>query len=104
MNEQKKVSMDSLKDELLRVLNETTGRNFRVLPAQGCTKLLKTFTLDEIRYALEAMMRTPWHQRMVKELSSDYLLRPTVIDKFCQVAVADKYMSNKLSDEEIVEL
>lgn len=67
--------------ELLDLLNSKTGRNFRVLP-RGTTKLLKTFTLEEIDTALGNLTKDPWHKEKINELSSDYLLRSTTIDKF----------------------
>lgn len=67
--------------DLLTILNEKTGRSFRVLP-RGSTKLLQVFSLGEIEKALAVLATDPWHEQRLGELSSDYLLRSTTIDKF----------------------
>lgn len=73
---------------LLVLVNKHTGRSFRTLPARGTSKLLKDFTLDELSSALAALAADPWHKDMLsqKKLSIEYLIRPTTIDKFLQVA------------------
>jgi hypothetical protein len=72
--------------ELLQLLNKNTGRNFRVLPATGMKKLLNSFSLVDIDKALRALAADDWHADRIKELSSEYLLRPTTIDKWLGVA------------------
>lgn len=67
--------------DLLRILNEKTGRSFRVLP-RGSAKLLQVFSLAEIEKALAALAADPWHGVRIGELSSSYLLRSTTIDMF----------------------
>ena len=67
--------------ELLENLNEVTGRTFRTLP-NSAKKTLKHFTVAEIRQALDALAADPWHVAKLKELSTDYLLRITTIEKF----------------------
>lgn len=68
--------------QLLEIVNEVIGRNFRTLPSTGWKKTLKMFTLEEIRSALVALRQDEWHSPRLKTLSIDYLTRPTVIDKF----------------------
>lgn len=67
--------------ELLGNLNEVTGRTFRTLPPTA-KKTLKHFSVAEIRQALDALAADAWHQPKLKELSSDYLIRLTTIEKF----------------------
>lgn len=64
------------------LVNEVTGRNFRTLPERGVKKTLDAFTLDEIRAALTALAADSWHKPKLKELSIDYFIRSTTIDKF----------------------
>lgn len=80
--------------ELLSVLNEVTGRNFKVLP-QSSKETLKSFSIEEIRNALTKMIREPWHKAKVSELSSDYMLRVSTIDKFQSAkSIAQKSIEN----------
>jgi len=74
-----------LEKELLKIANQVTKRNFRVLP-RGTKKLLDTFSLVEIEAALRAEAADPWHRDRLKELSLDYMIRPSTIDKFMSVA------------------
>ena len=74
-------SPSATEKELLANLNEVTGRTFRTLP-NSATKTLKHFTVAEIRQALDALAADPWHAAKLKELSTDYLLRITTIEKF----------------------
>jgi|GEM_PF-6655343 len=67
--------------ELLKVINQTLKREFRVLP-RGCKKTLDLFTLQEIEIALTNLAADAWHGPKIKQLKLDYLLRPTTIDKF----------------------
>lgn len=67
--------------ELLEIVKQVTKRNFRVLP-RGTKKLLDTFSLVEIDGALRALAADDWHRPKLRELSLDYLLRPSTIDKF----------------------
>jgi hypothetical protein len=67
---------------LLSLVNEVTGRQFRTLPSRGVKKTLDAFTLDEIRGALTALAADPWHRPKMKELSIDYFIRSTTIDRF----------------------
>ena len=73
---------DANAQSLLALVNEITGRQFRTLPARGVKKTLDAFTLEEIRGALTALARDPWHQPKLKELSIDYFIRSTTIDRF----------------------
>lgn len=75
-----------LERSLLSLVNEVTGRAFRTLPSRGVKKTLDAFTLDEIRGALTALVKDDWHSEKIKELSIDYLIRSTTIDKFLGVA------------------
>lgn len=74
-----------LEKELLQIANQVTKRNFRVLP-RGTKKLLDTFSLVEIEAALRAEAADPWHRDRLKELSLDYMIRPSTIDKFMATA------------------
>lgn len=68
---------------LLLLVNKITGRNFRVFGTKsGVKKTLDTFTLVEIESALTALARDPWHRPKLKELSIDYFIRSTTIDRF----------------------
>lgn len=73
---------------LLSLVNEITGRNFRTLPSRGVKKTLDAFSLEEIRIALTALARDPWHRPKLKELSIDYFIRSTTIDRFMGKAPA----------------
>ncbi len=95
--------MEDKKDELLAILNRETGRNFRVLPSTGMAKLMKSFTPDEISMALHALCRDGWHAGKIKELSSEYLLRATTIDKWLQVAQRSP-KANTLNPEPLVSI
>lgn len=66
--------------QLLEIVQRITGRNFRVLPQRGISKLLDTYALHEIEYALTNLSHDKWHREHLMGL--DYLLRPTTIDKF----------------------
>jgi hypothetical protein len=68
-------------EELLKIVNTIAKRSFRTLP-RGTKKLLDIFTLVEIEAALRAEVADPWHHDRIKELSLDYMIRPTTIDKF----------------------
>lgn len=65
--------------ELLDLLREKTGRNFRTLPL-GYKKTLDMFTLDEIAQALDYMKADKWHSNIWHELKPAYLLRCSTID------------------------
>lgn len=69
----------NINKQLLILLNQTTGRNFRVLP-RGASKTLQDFTLEEIKQALINATTDPWHKEKLGELSSGYLLRSSTID------------------------
>lgn len=64
---------------LLNLLNEKTGRNFRTLP-KGYKQTLATFSLPEIEKALGVLVKDSWHVEKLSELSSSYLLRVSTID------------------------
>lgn len=66
---------------LLDMINSLTGRSFRTLP-RGSAKTLKLFSQSEIGTALDNMKRDGWHSEKMKDLSIDYMLRATTIDKF----------------------
>lgn len=74
--------------EILALLNRITGRTFRVLP-RGAKKVAATFSLAEIEAALINMAADDWHHERLGELSSDYMLRATTIDKFLDIKAAD---------------
>jgi len=78
-----------LEKELLETVNRITKRAFRTLPNKGVKKLLDTFTLVEISSSLSALAADDWHAERLKELSLDYLIRPTTIDKFLGIAKKD---------------
>lgn len=80
-NNNSRVEKHSQDEELLSLLNEVTHRQFRVLP-RGHRITQEKFTLEEIRRALMRLTQDSWHKQRLGELSSDYLLRPTTIDKF----------------------
>lgn len=78
------------KDELLSLVNKVTGRNFRTLPEKGSKKTLDLFTFGEIEAALTALKSDSWHAPKLKELSIDYFIRSTTIDKFKDMGIAAK--------------
>lgn len=87
--------------ELLRIINQTLGREFRVLP-RGTRKTLDTFTLQEIETALKNLAVDVWHSERLPTLKLDYLLRATTIDKFRleeAVQVGEKVAHMKLNLE-----
>lgn len=75
-------STNEKKQELLRLVNQETGRNFRTLPEKGTVKLLATFSLVEIKTALAALAVDEWHKDKLKSLSIDYFVRATTIDRW----------------------
>jgi hypothetical protein len=81
-NNSSNVDLEKSKSALLILVNEVTGRSFRTLPERGVKKTLDAFTLDEIRAALTALAADSWHKPKLKELSIDYFIRSTTIDKF----------------------
>lgn len=76
------VELEKKKTSLLALVNKITGRNFRTLPEKGVKKTLDAFTLVEIEAALTALAADSWHKPKLKELSIDYFIRATTIDKF----------------------
>lgn len=76
--------------EVLELLSSITGRSFRVLP-KGAPKTLKLFTKDEIEKALINLAQDDWHKPKLKTLSSGYLLRPEVIDKWLSAKKGKEY-------------
>lgn len=74
-------SIVDLEKSLLALVNRITGRDFRTLP-RGSKKTLDSFSLVEIEVALTALAADPWHRPKLKELSSDYFLRASTIDRF----------------------
>ena len=73
-------------EDLLSLVNKITGRNFRVFGTKsGVKRTLDTFSLEEIESALTALAHDPWHQPKLKELSVDYFIRSTTIDRFLGV-------------------
>jgi hypothetical protein len=86
--ETKETTKNNAKSQLLALVNEITGRQFRTLPEKGVKKTLDAFTIEEIRTALTALARDPWHQPKLKELSIDYFIRSTTIDRFMGKAPA----------------
>lgn len=77
---------------LLEILNRITGRTFRTLP-RGSKKLLDLFTLVEIESSLRSLCADAWHHDKIRELSSDYLLRATTIDKFLSRETTPTYQN-----------
>lgn len=75
-----------LKSQLLAIVNKVTGRSFRTLPERGVKKTLDSFSLVEIESALAALAADDWHAPKLKELSIDYFIRSTTIDKFLGIA------------------
>lgn len=67
--------------ELLKIINQVIGREFRTLP-RGFKKTLDLFSLEEIKKSLTNMSADAWHSERLKTLKLDYLLRATTIDKF----------------------
>lgn len=87
-------------------MNNITNRTFRTLP-RGTVKLLKTFSLEEIRLSLMKLANDPWHKERLKELSSDYLLRTSTIDRFLDdssVSAATAQEKQRRIEEEEEEL
>lgn len=79
----------SAEKNVLDVLNEVTGRNFRNYPDEKRTRqTIKTFTIDEIRKALDNMKRDQWHKERIGGLSAGYLLATQNIDKFLNYKTA----------------
>lgn len=70
--------------ELLKIVNKTLKREFRVLP-RGIGKTLELFSLEEIEKALQNLSSDAWHSEKLAGLKLDYLLRATTIDKFRNV-------------------
>lgn len=95
-NKERLTKKDSTSTELLDLLNTTLNRNFKVLPI-GYKKTLDTFTLEEIKQALEIMKQDKWHKERIHELKSDYLLRATTIDNMLARTKSKREVSN--SDE-----
>lgn len=85
--------------ELLSLVNKHTGRNFRVLP-RGYKKTLQTFSLGEIEHALSVLVKDNWHSDKLKELSIDYFLRITTIDRFISTYKPDLEQIKKQKQEE----
>jgi len=79
--EKENINIHVEQDKILTILNRVTGRNFTVEP-RGIEKTKKAFTPEEIERALKNMYLDDWHASRMKTLSSDYLLRANVIDKF----------------------
>lgn len=77
--------------ELLKIINQVIGREFRTLP-RGFKKTLDLFSLEEIKKSLTNMSADAWHAQRLKTLSSDYLLRATTIDKFLASKPPDKFV------------
>ena len=67
--------------ELLKIINQVIGRDFRTLP-RGFKKTLELFSLEEIKTALTNLSKDEWHYPRLKTLKLDYLIRATTIDKF----------------------
>lgn len=88
-------------EELLKIVNEILGRNFRTLPSRNVTKLLNAFSLVEIRFALTALRADDWHLDKIKTLSIDYFIRPTTIDKFLEISKSQPH--NGPTAEDIAE-
>jgi hypothetical protein len=79
-------SLTKQKNDLLALVNRVIGRSFRTLPEKGVKKTLDAFSLEEIEIALTALSRDElWHKDKLKELSLDYLIRSTTIDKWLQL-------------------
>jgi hypothetical protein len=72
--------------KLIGLVNEITGRDFRVLPSVGVKKTLDSFSLEEIAMALSALVQDDWHAPKLKEFSISYFVRSTTIDKFLAIA------------------
>ena len=98
--------------DLLTLVNKVTGRAFRTLPARGVKKTLDAFSLVEIETALRALRDDDWHSEKIKELSIDYLIRSTTIDKFLGIAqqngggvvpMSQKEYEEKIANEVIPE-
>lgn len=67
--------------ELLKIINQVIGREFRTLP-RGYKKTLDLFSLEEIKTSLTNLSADAWHSERLKTLKLDYLIRATTIDKF----------------------
>lgn len=85
-NKTNKTTYVKLEKELLALVNNTLGREFRVLPERGVKKTLDAFSLVEIELALTALARDDWHREKIKELKMEYFIRSTTIDKFLAIA------------------
>jgi hypothetical protein len=99
-------SIVELEKSLLSLVNEITGRAFRTLPARGVKKTLDAFTLEEIESALRALAADSWHRPKLKELSIDYFIRSTTIDRFLdkgqKLKPTPKEKAGKMVRDEIV--
>lgn len=87
-----------LQNQLLALVNKVTGRAFRTLPATGVKKTLDAFSLAEIETALRALAIDAWHRPKLKELSIEYFIRSTTIDKFLSTAPQSKGVEGKVPD------
>ena len=75
-------------EHLLRLVNETLGRQFRVLP-RGAGKIIILYKPSEVTMALKNMATNPWLQAHPQGL--DYLLRPTTIDMYLTTAPTPRF-------------
>ena len=98
-------NLEAKKKEAMEAMNRIAGRKFREEP-RGMTRLVKSFTTEEIENALKTLVKDPWHKERIKELSSDYLLRVSTIDRWLEIYEATKDTStvNRLNDEPLVKL
>lgn len=81
---------DASKQKLLTTTNSILNRKFRILP-RNISSTMKAFTLEEISQALKNIYADEWHRQKIDngELSLDYLLRPSTIDKFLNVGAKE---------------
>ena len=98
--EKKNINIHVEQGKILDILNSVTGRNFTVEP-RGIEKTKKAFTPEEIERALKNMYLDDWHAPRMRTLSSDYLLRANVIDKFKDY---DKALEKEKVDLSTVEI
>lgn len=95
------ITTHTKKIELLKIVNAVCNRNFRTLPERGVKKTLDTFSLDEIRQALELLVADSWHKERLSGLSIDYLVRSTTIDRFVQATAKATSQAPVMTPEEI---
>lgn len=89
--------------DVLGILNRIAKRNFRIEP-KSFEKTKKQFTDEEITKALINMSHDSWHKEKMKELSADYMLRPSIIDKFLNVKESSTFIRGSTQKTDVKKL